>query len=243
MSDFERRLRAALHGAAEPAPPGLLAAVMRRHRRHQIRAGAGVLAVAAAAALAIPSATAALHGAAGHRAGRAARGSTSPGPARPRWPAAAAGTVVSGCQNGPPRGVIGRRWRTMATREAGPLWLVNGGHSSGRISLYVALVVLDKLRPGAAVVLKVAPDNARHLRFLYGPNDSLNPGTRYTMRSGEAGVTFVSCRNRHQSAASPGLTDYYGGFLVLGRRCVPVRAWLPGRHDPVTIRLGACPRH
>jgi hypothetical protein len=243
MTDFESRLRAALRGAAEPAPPGLLAAVMRRHRRHQVRAGAGVLAVAAAAAFAIPPVTAALHGAAGHRTGRAARGATSPAPTRPRWPAASAGTVVSGCENGPPRGAIGRRWRTMATHEAGPLWLLNGGHSSGRIRLYVGLVVLDNLRPGTAVVLKAAPANARHLRFLYGPGDSLNPGTRYTMRSGEAGVTFVACRTWHQSASSPGLTDYYGGFLVLGPRCVPVRAWLPGRRDPVTVRLGACAGH
>ena len=66
--------------------------------------------------------------------------------------------------------------------------------------------------------------------------------TRYTMRSGETGVTFVSCRNYKQLAGTPGLTDYYGGFLVLGRRCVPVQAWLPGSRDPVTIGLGACTR-
>ncbi len=62
MSDFESRLRTALHGAAEAAPPGLFAAVMRRHRRHKIRVGAGVLAVAAATALAVPPVSAALRG-------------------------------------------------------------------------------------------------------------------------------------------------------------------------------------
>ena len=131
----------------------------------------------------------------------------------------------------------------MATHEAGPLWFLNGGHSSGRIRLYVGLVVLDNLRPGEAVVLRVARADAAHLRFLYGPDDSLSPGTKYTMRSGELGVTFVACRNWNQRVSSPGLTDYYGGFLVLGRRCVPVQAWLPGRHDPVSVRLGACTGH
>jgi hypothetical protein len=242
MTDLERRLRAALRAAAEPAPPGLLGAVMRRHRRHQIRVGAGVLAVAVAAALAVPPVTSAL------RSGRVPVGTghatPTPTPSSPaRHPIAAPGTVLSGCRHGPPRGAIGRNWRAGAIHEVGPLWLIDGGHSSGRIRLYVALVVLDNLRPGTTVVLKVGPANARHLRFLYGPGDSLNPGTRYTMRSGETGVTFVACQNWDQGAPSHTLTDYYGGFLVLGRRCVPVRAWLPGTRDPVIVRLGACPGH
>ena len=53
-------------------------------------------------------------------------------------------------QGGPVGGVIGRHWRADALHDAGPLWLIDGGHSSGRIRLYVAIVVLEacgRVRP------------------------------------------------------------------------------------------------
>ncbi|MGN6795345.1 MAG: hypothetical protein ACTHJW_23395 [Streptosporangiaceae bacterium] len=234
MTDLERRLRAALRAASEPAPDGLLAAVMRRHRRHQLRIGASVLAIAVAAALAVPPVTAALH--AGHRAVDTPRpgGSMSPNH-RWRHPVAAAGTVLSGCNDGANSGAIGRNWRSGARHVAGPLWLIDGGHSSGRIRLYVAIAVLHGMKPGSALVVRT-PSGPRHdLRFLYGPGDSLDPGTRYTMRSGEAGVTFEACQE------PDGITDYYGGYLVRGKRCVPVSVSAPGLKQSVTIRLGACP--
>ena len=61
------------------------------------------------------------------------------------------------------------------------------------------------------------------------------------MRSGEAGVTFEACRAAPAFVRSPSITDYYGGYLVRGARCVPVQVWVPGREHPVTVRLGACP--
>jgi hypothetical protein len=245
MSDFERKLRAALHGVAEPAPPGLLAAVLRRHRRHKLRVFAGVLAVAAAVALAVTPVSAALRG-----TGRSPGG---PGPApatssRASHPAAAPGTVLAGC-DGANIGEIGRHWRAGATRAAGPLWFIDGGHTPGPrrttpIRLYVAIAVLDGLRPGSAVVLKVAPGWRHDLRFLYGAGDEMTPHTQHLTRlagRGELGVTFVACSPAQQIVPSRRFTDYYGGYLVRGARCVPVLVWLPGRPHPVTIRLGACP--
>jgi hypothetical protein len=234
MTDLERRLRAALREASEPAPAGLFAAVMRRHRRHQIRVGASVLAVVVAAALAVPPVSAVLRGTGQPRPDVH---QTSPTPTHAKRPTAAAGTVLSGCEDGPVGGVIGRHWRAGAVHEAGPLWLMDGGHSSGRLRLYVAIMVLEGLRPDSAVVLKVALAGRHDLRFLYGPRDSLNPGTTYTIRSGESGVTFIAC------TPDPGVTDYYGAYLVRGARCVPVRVWAPDLKHPVTIRLGACPQH
>ena len=240
MSDFERRLRAALHGAAEPAPPGLLAAVMRRHRRHKLRVFAGALAVAAAVALAVPPVSAALRG-----TGRASAGGgpvPASSPSHASRPLAAPGTVLSGC-GGANIGAIGARWRAGATHTAGPLWFINAGHSSGRIRLYVAIAVLDGLKPGSTVALRVAPGSQRDLRFLYGPADNMTPRTQRLARlagHGELGVTFVTCSPGQQIVPSRQFTDYYGGYLVRGARCVPVRVWLPGRAHPVTIRLGAC---
>jgi hypothetical protein len=125
---------------------------------------------------------------------------------------------------------------------AGPIWFQNGGHSSGPIRLYVSVVVLTA-RPGSAVVVRVLPGARPDLRFLYGPRDSMNPGTRYTMRSGESGVTFAGCNLGPGAGGPAGVTDYYGGFLVKGARCVPVAAWIPGRARPVLLHLGACARH
>jgi hypothetical protein len=39
----------------------------------------------------------------------------------------------------------------------------------------------------------------------------------------------------------PGVTDYYGSYLVRGTRCVPVHVWVAGRRVPAVIRLGDCP--
>ncbi len=198
-----------------------------------------MLAVAVAAALAVPPVTSALRGTGRVPAGTGQATPTPTHSSRARHAVAAPGTVLSGCANGPDGGVIGRHWRAGAIHEAGPLWLMDGGHSSGRLRLYVAIMVLDGLRPGSAVVLKVAPGGRHNLRFLYGPGDSLDPGTRYTMRSGESGVTFIACEP--DAGRMPEVTDYYGAYLVRGARCVPVRVWVPALKQRGTIRLGACP--
>jgi hypothetical protein len=63
MDDLERRLRAAMSGAAGPPPGGLMAGIRRRHRRHLVRVGAGGAAVLAALALLAPPAAHALRSA------------------------------------------------------------------------------------------------------------------------------------------------------------------------------------
>ncbi len=246
MTDLERRLRAALHAAAEQPPPGLMDAVLRRHRRHRVRVGASLVAVLAAAALAVPPVTSALRSE-GRPGGGIPSGSTSHGSPTthvwPKRPVAAAGTVLSGCSNAN-AGAIGAHWRSRAVHEAGPLWLIDGGHSSGHVRLYVAIMVLRGLPPGSTVVVKVPPVSNHYLRFLYGRSDLLTPQAQHftrLMRHGEGGVTFVACLPAQQIMPSRQFTDYYGGFLVNGARCVPVQVWVPGRARPFAIHLGACP--
>ncbi len=250
MSELERRLRDALHGTAEPPPAGLLPAVLRRHRRHQVRLGASLVAVVAAAAIAVPSIAGALRpGGGGHGNG--------PGPAAGhlrttapphRHPAAALGTVLAGCA-GSNIGQLGRNWKSPAAIHAGPLWVLpetlpGGSRVSGRpgpdaIRLYVAIVLLDGVRPGSVVVIRT---HSHDLRFLYSRHDSLSPGVQYSMRSGESGVTFVSCTPGQQTFRAP-YTDYYGAYLVRGKRCVRASAGIPGRPHPVPIRLGDCQKN
>jgi hypothetical protein len=238
MGDLERRLRDALHSATEQPPSGLMEAVRRRHRRYQIRTGAGAAAVIAAIAIATPPIAVALHsGSTGGRHGIEPRAAQTSGPPARSRVTAAPGTVLVGCRDLPNAGSIGHRNLNGSRRM--PLTFLPGGHSSGRIRLYVAIAVLKGVRPGFAVVLRVPPAYRGDLRFLYA--DSLAPGTKYTMHSGEAGVTFAACRPGQETDPDPGVTDYYGGYLVLGARCVPVDVWAPGRPHPAVIRLGACP--
>jgi hypothetical protein len=248
MTDLERKLRAALRAASEPAPDGLYATVMRRHRRHQVRVGASVLAVAVAAVIAVAPLTSAMRGSSQPPAATGQSPGPSPSPSHVSRAVAAAGTVLSGCPSN--EGAIGPRWRAEARQMAGPLWFIDAGHSpdssTAPIRLYVGIAVLDGLKPGSLVVLKVAPGWRHDLRFLYGPSDSMTPRTQHLRTlagHGEKGVTFVACSPDQQLVPSRHFSDYYGGYLVRGKRCVPVSVSAPGLKYPVTIRLGACPRH
>jgi hypothetical protein len=238
MSDLERRLRAALHAAAEQPPPSLMAAVLRRHRRHRIRVGASLVAVLAAVAVAVPPLAGVLRD--GHHVA-----ATNPTRHHVR---AAPGTVLSGCANSN-IGQIDRHWQTWrGATSAGPVWVLPGSTPSGdrvggrpghgAIRLYVAIVVVNGLRPGSAVQVRAA--DPHDLRFLYGPRDSLSPGKRYTMRSGEAGVTFLSCAPDQETFPARGYTDYYGGYLMRGLRCARATVEVPGSAHPASIRFGAC---
>jgi hypothetical protein len=244
MTDLERRLREALHSVSHQAPPGLAEAVARRHRRHRTRLAAGTLAVVAAAALAAPALASALSARSGHVAthGSSTRPHQRAAGHRAAPLRAAPGTVLSGCNGSADGGQVGPNWRANVIGGTGPIWFNNGGHSRGPIRLYVSVVVLT-VRPGSAIIVRVAPAGRPYLRFLYGPRDSMNPGTRYSMRSGESGVTFAGCNLGPGAGGPAGVTNYYGGFLVKGARCVPVQAWIPGRARPVLFHLGACARH
>lgn len=245
MSDLERRLRDALHGAAEQPPSGLMEAVRRRHRRFQIRAGASVAAVIAALAIASPAVAGALsHHDAGESGPVPAAGRTSHPTvysSHHPHPSAAPGTVLVGCGDLPNSGNIGSKAVPGRPDRGLPLRFLPGGHSSGRLRLYVAIAVLKGLHPGTQVVVRVPSAYRGDLRFLYA--NSLLPGTKYTMRSGAAGVTFVACSTSQETVPMPGVTDYYGAYLVRGARCVPVHVWVAGRLAPAVIRLGACQGH
>ncbi len=251
MSDFERKVRDAIISAAEGPPPGLIEAVRRRHRRHVRRAVAGYVGAVAAIAIAIVPVLDSLHG--GQRSPSLARPGRSVSSAAPTsGPSAAPGTVLAGCDKANVGQVASSNlapdWRGAATK-AGPLSFVDvGGHStiSGskntgqKAVLYAMAAVITGVTPGATVVVRVAQAGQGHLRFLYGPADSLNAGTVYTMASGESGVTFVMCPQGGVASAAQPITDYYGGVLVDGARCVPVDVWPPQETKAIRINLGAC---
>lgn len=253
MTDFDDQLRAAMASADEPPPAGLIDGIRRRHRPHISRASVACLAVLAAIVIGIPPVTHGLQSVSRQSsrdsasAGQSA-GSSSPGPmqASGAAPAAAPGTVLAGCD----RANVGqaassnlpRYWRRAGT-AAGPFRFLEPGGSGSvgrKLVLHVTAVVITGVKPGSAVVVRVAPAGRQYLRFLYGPADSLDAGTTYTMASEESGVTFVMCPLDGNLASAEPITDYYGGWLVDGARCVPVDVFLPGRANPIRISLGAC---
>lgn len=248
MTDIESRLRAAMQTMlTEPRPTGTLAGVRRRHRRHLARvAAACTAALLAIAAGAQPAANALRSTAANTAPGRS--GHHRPAPPKPASvPSAAPGTVLSGCSMANPGPALPDFQRGAV--RAGPLYFTPGdaavsrkaraGQVAGPPKLYVVVVVISGLSPGKTVAVTAAPAYRRYIRFLFGPNDSLNPGTTYTMASGEAGVTFVAC-SRETGYTNQSVTDYYGGFLISGNRCVPVDVRLARRPGPIIARLGAC---
>jgi hypothetical protein len=250
MNEFESRLRAAMQAVAEQPPPGLIDRIRRRHRRHVRRVAAGWIACVAAVAIAAPPVAHAIRsdtGAPSHPGtGPAATSQPMPSSSATPSPAAAPGTVLSGCDSANP-GAVGNTWRSGL--KAGSLYFIPGnaavsprvGQSVGsKPQLYVVVVVIAGLKPGSSVVVRATPAGRGDIRFLFGPADSLNAGTTYTMGSGEPGVTFIACPPSTGFAGTQTVTDYYGGFLVRGFRCVPVDVRTDGKGEPALVNLGAC---
>jgi hypothetical protein len=237
MSEIERRLRAAMHAAVDglPPPSDLLQEVRLRRRRHRVRGAA--VAVVAACALALPPVTLALRGQGG-QAGGAGTPSTPAPAAR-----AAPGTVLDACasQTGAP---LGRDWSQQSVR-AGPFWFIGlreanaSRHGPGQVALGgMEVAVRDNER--AWVTLAGAARG--YFRFLFRSSDFTDGvDGHYTIRDGEAGVTFVGCPPDQTYNEPAGYTAYGGYFLVTGPpRCVSFDIWTSARHrpEPMTFPVG-----
>jgi hypothetical protein len=234
MDDLERRLRAALRSVSEPPPPGLLAAIRRRHTRHVRRVGvSGVAAVAVIAAAATPVVHALRPSAPSGLSGRVPA-SQLPGwtPSPPTYPRfSVPGAVARDCQDNN-NGTLGSKWRTQSV-HAGPVWFVyaregtpwgRSRHLSGGMLSGQAGVVA--IRNGSAAVISVAPDQAAHFRFLAAFDGS----DRYTMRDGEPRLALKGCPSTPvgkgiPASYAPGLTMFWQGYVTdLGNRdCVHLR--------------------
>ena len=182
MTDFERRLRAALAASAEPAPAGLLDGIHRRHRRHVRRVATACVAILAVAA----------GGTVITRGLLAGRGGTGPvstppalaGPqAAPSSPATAApGTVLRDCQsnNG---GTLSSNWKALSL-HAGPVWFIYARPStpspSHRLTVGKtrASAMIIAVRNGRTALITAAPALGGRFRFLGGFNTNGAPYTQ-----------------------------------------------------------------
>jgi hypothetical protein len=237
MTDFERRLRAAMTAAAEPPPAGLLEGIRRRHRRHRLRVGTACLATVAAAGIAVPLVTT------GILAGPAATTATSPA-ARPGTPAAAAGTVRRDCQssNG---GTVSSNWQADSV-HAGPVWFIfmrpkNTASSSQRLAAgkLTSSAMAIAISNGRMAVVTAAPATKGRYRFLAHFNDD---GSPYTLAEGAPGLTLAGCPvspigTGIPASNAPGLTMFWEGYVTDLRGCIPLEVRTSTASQPIRVIL------
>ena len=241
MDEVERRLRAAMRGAVEQPPPGLMEAIRRRHRRHVRRVALGSAALTATFALAVPVFAHGLraslrpgHPAAGHVAGSLS--------------SAEHGTMLLTCGMAN-WGQLSANWRS-GSLKAGPLWFVDGrrfgyvhyavsgsrpaaaGSRGGALRDGVMIV---EVADGSTVVVKAAPQAPPRFRFADG-FDGTSPNR---LPHGDTGFTVISCP-RGTYGDNGGVTDFYLGFQINAGDSAPVDVWTSATTPPTRV-IFTCP--
>ncbi len=93
------------------------------------------------------------------------------------------------------------------------------------------------VRAGADVTLAVAPRDRAHVGLLFDHRAFRHADHGYRVADGTAAVRLRGCTAPY--------TQYQGGFVLDGPRCVTLEAWIDGAPAPVrrvvSFGSGACP--
>jgi hypothetical protein len=252
MDEIKRRLRAAMTGAAEPAPSGLLATIYQRHRRHRQRrrrVTVGCVAFAAAVALAVPPIGHALR----HTApsGLPQSGSsTRPSKSIPATvaPAPMPGTMLLTC-NDANWGQLQSNWRAVSLK-AGPLWFFAArqkdgyvhfsnfrppGNSSHRYRGLRGDVMIIEVADGTTVAMKPVAAARSYFRFYRG----FGGPSPANLPAGDTGFTFSACP-RSQPGPNGPVTDFYLGYAIKSGHTARVDIWARPSARPIQV-IFTCP--
>jgi hypothetical protein len=250
MTDIERRLRAAMAASTQPAPPGLLDGIRRRHRRHHRRvavACAAVVAFGVAGTLVTRGVLASPGGTGPAATGPAATGPAIISSAAPYSTATAApGTVVRDClsNNG---GTLGSGWKTQSV-HAGPVWFmyvrpqgtVSPGSrlSTGKVAASAMVIAVEN---GHTAVVRAAPELHGRFRFLASFHGGGQP---YTLAEGAPGLTLAGCPpdppgTRIPANHAPGLTQFWEGYVTNLRGCIPLEVRSSPASKPIRVTVAA----
>jgi hypothetical protein len=107
---------------------------------------------------------------------------------------------------------------------------------------YAGQKLLVFVRRGAVATVIVPESQRRYAALLYNPAD-FNDSNEYRIEDGESAVTFKACKKGEASPVGGPLnamTQFNGGFIVAGVRCVPLEVRVRGQGSiPVTLSFGA----
>jgi hypothetical protein len=244
MTDFERRLRAAMAAAAEPPPAGMLDAITRRHRRHVRRAAAASVAAVAAVVIAAPLTARAIN----DGAGPVGPSATSPAaPAGP--PSAAPGTVLRDCESSD-GGTLGSDWKARSV-HAGPVWFIYarpdravpaGQRPTAGKTTSSAMVIA--VMNGQTAVIRAASATSGRFRFIADPSYTSQP---FTLADGEPGLTLAGCPagpigTGIPESWAPGLTLFWEAYVTDLHGCIPLDVRAAAGRRPIRVTVAAAGR-
>jgi hypothetical protein len=173
--------------------------------------------------------------------------------------APAAAPIVRPCSTRVESGLFTRRIPPFYKRtsiRAGPLVLIAREYARrppedfepvrARPGRYYLQKIVVLVRAGSVVTLRVPRAERRHVALVYRRSDWDIPYSRgYRLSDGERAVTFRACRADEPSFV-PGKrgrvgrwTEFNGGFVVAGARCVTLHVRSGRRVLPVRLSFGA----
>jgi hypothetical protein len=113
----------------------------------------------------------------------------------------------------------------------------------GNDGYYAGQKLLVLVRRGAVGTVVVSGSGRRYAALLYNPA-AWNDRNAYRIEDGESAVTFKACKKGETAPVGGPLnamTQFNGGFVVAGARCLPLEVLVRGqeRTIPVALSFGA----
>jgi hypothetical protein len=103
---------------------------------------------------------------------------------------------------------------------------------------YLAYKTVTEVDAGRTVTVEIGSGSRPYARLLYDASRFREDG-RYLLAEGETGVTFSACAASQPRSAGAGTvgrrTEFNGGFIVAGRRCVSL--FISSRATPQQARV------
>jgi hypothetical protein len=109
----------------------------------------------------------------------------------------------------------------------------------GQEGSYAGQKLLVLVRRGAVVTVVIPESIRSDAALLYDPA-AWNDRNAYRIEDGESAVTFKACK-RGETAPAGGprnaMTQFNGGFVVAGARCVPLEVHVRGEERSISVAL------
>jgi hypothetical protein len=117
----------------------------------------------------------------------------------------------------------------------------------GKDGYYAGQKLLVLVRRDVVATVVVPEPGRRFTALLYNPA-AWNDRNAYRIEDGESAVTFKACKKGETppvGAPVNAMTQFNGGFVVVGARCVPLEVLVHGKKRAIPVKLsfgaGRCP--